>query len=238
MVVFRSYRIFMSLILLLHERGDNIKPLPSVFVIGSSTTLLFGPYLAQMLQGFYTYSRKGDESAQIKAAFKDLDTPLGASAGDSSAVVEYLDTLDRTDFHPDCVLMQVGMHDLKRDAETREPQVSLDVYRKNVESIVEWFSRKQIELIWIKNGPLDESRHNERSKSFHRFEADLDAYNQAAEPILEQNKVAMLNLPEFINNLGPLSDLVKDHIHFKDEIVKLQAAFIAGYLVDRLPAQL
>jgi hypothetical protein len=211
---------------------------PSVFVIGSSATLLFGPYLAQMLQGFYTYSRKGEESDQVKAAFQDLDTPAGASAGDSSAVVDYLDTLDKTDFHPDCVLMAVGMHDLKRDAETHEPQVAMDAYRKNVESIVEWFSRKQIELIWIQNGPLDEKQHNERVKSFHRFEADLEAYNLAVEPFLKQNKVTILDLPGYINNLGPLSDLVKDHTHFKDEIVKLQAAFIAGYLINRLSPQL
>jgi len=220
----------MSLILLLHERGDNIKPLPSVFVIGSSTALLFGPYLAQMLQSFYTYSRKGDEPEQIKAAFGDLDTPLGASAGDSSAVVDYLATLDQTEFSPDCVLLHVGTHDIKRDVKTHEPQVPLEVYRNNVESIVNGFRQKQIELIWIKNGPIDERLHNERSKNFHRFEADLDAYNLAAEPILD--------LPCFMNNLGPLSELLKDHVHYKDEIVKLQAAFIAGYLIDRLRDQL
>ena len=85
-------------------------------MIGSSTTLLFGPHLAQMLQGFYTYSRKGDEPEQIKAALDDLDTPHGASAGDSTAVVDYLTTLGSTDFNPDCVLLHVGTHDIKRDA--------------------------------------------------------------------------------------------------------------------------
>jgi hypothetical protein len=210
----------------------------SVFVIGSSTTLLFGPYLAQMLQGFYTYSRKGEEPDQIRAAFKDLDTPVGASAGDSSAVVEYLTTLDHTEFNPDCVLMHVGTHDIKRDVKTREPQVPQEIYRRTVEAIVDWFSRKQIELIWIQNGPIDEKMHNERSKSFHRFEADLDAYNLAVQPILDQNQVAMLDLPGFMNNLGPLSELLKDHVHYKDEIVKLQAAFIAGYLIRRLSPQL
>ncbi|MFT5369686.1 MAG: hypothetical protein ACI8V2_004664 [Candidatus Latescibacterota bacterium] len=29
-----------------------------------------------------------------------------------------------------------------------------------------------------------------------------------------------------------MDDLLKDHVHYKDEIVKLQAAFIAGYLLN------
>lgn len=207
-------------------------------MIGSSTTLLFGPYLAQMLQGFYTYSRKGEEPDQIRKAFQNLETAVGASAGDSSAVVEYLTTLDHTEFNPDCVLMNVGTHDIKRDVKTHEPQVSPEIYRRNVESIVDWFSLKQIELIWIQNGPIDEKLHNQRSKSFHRFEADMDAYNLAAQPILDRNQVAMLDLPGFVNSLGPLSELLKDHGHYKDEIVKLQAAFITGYLINRLTPSL
>jgi hypothetical protein len=35
--------------------------MPSVLVIGSSTTLLFGPHLERMLRGFCRYSRKGHE---------------------------------------------------------------------------------------------------------------------------------------------------------------------------------
>jgi hypothetical protein len=208
--------------------------LPSVFVIGSSTTLLFGPYLDQMLRGFYTYSRKGSEPDEIRAAFDDLDDPKGASAGDSSSVVAYLNGLDRTkSFKPDSVLMHVGTHDIKRNVETRETQVSLEDYAKNIGAIVDWFARKEIELIWIRNGPIDEALHNERSKRFHRYEADLDAYNKAAEAILEPNQITVLDLPGFINNLGPLGELLKDHVHYKDEVVREQAAFIAGYLIGR-----
>jgi hypothetical protein len=210
-----------------------MSPLPTVFVIGSSTTLLFGPHLAQMLSGFYKYARKGDEPAEIKKALEDLDDPQGASAGDSSMVLDYLRALDPADtFQPDIVLMHVGTHDIKKDVKTQTNQVSLENYRKNVVAIVAWFARKKIKLIWIRNGPIDEVLHNTRSKNFHRFEADLDAYNKAVEPILEAQGVLMLDLPGFMRNLGPLDELLKDHVHYKDETVKLQAAFIAGYLIN------
>ena len=202
-------------------------------MIGSSTTLRFGPHLKRMLSGSFRYSRKGDEPAELRKAFEDLDTPQGASAGDSSMVLDYLKALDRAEsFHPDIVLLHVGAHDIKRDVKTHKAQVPLDTYRRNVEAIVEWFRRKAIRLIWIRNGPLDETLHNARMKGFHRFEADLDAYNGTAEAILERNGVPVMDLPGFMKTLGPMDQLMMDHIHFKDDIVRLQAAFIAGYLMN------
>lgn len=218
------------------ERSFSIpQKLPSVFVIGSSTTLLFGPYLKQMLHGFYTYGRKGEESNEIQKAFEDLDSPQGASAGDSAMVLDYLNVLDQTDvFRPDVVLLHVGTHDIKNDVITKTHQVPLEDYGKNVAAIVDWFARKHIELIWIQNGPIDEKLHNARSKRFHRYEADMDAYNEVAEKTMKQRSVTMLDLPGFMKNLGPLSELLKDHVHYTDDVVKLQAAFIAGFLIDRI----
>ncbi len=207
--------------------------LPRVFVIGSSTTLLFGPYLQQMLAGVYQYARKGDDPAGIQQALHDLNTPQGASAGDSSMVLDYLHTLEPpAAFRPDIVLMHVGAHDIKRPAEGGDPRVPLDRYRHNVTSIAAWFERRQIPLTWIRSGPLDEALHNARSKGFKRFEADLDAYNRAAERILERHAIPILDLPGFTRRLGPLDQLLKDHIHFRDSVVQLQAAFIAGYLMQ------
>ena len=103
-----------------------------------------------------------------------------------------------------------------------------------METIVTWFARKKIEFIWIHNGPIVETLHNARSKSFHRFEADVHAYNEAAEAILEPNHVTMLGLPIFMKNLAPLSELLKDHVHYKGDVVRQQAAFIASYLIGRI----
>ena len=49
--------------------------LPRLFVIGSSATLLWGPYLKQMTSGVFNYSRKGEEGYEINKAFRNLDVP-------------------------------------------------------------------------------------------------------------------------------------------------------------------
>jgi hypothetical protein len=148
-------------------------------------------------------------------------------------VLDYLHALDRAgSFQADIVLIHVGTHDIKKDRHTGKNQVALPDYRKNVAAIIEWFEKKRIKLIWIRNGPLDERLHNKRSKRIQRFEKDLDEYNRAGEVLLARHHVPILDLPGFTRRLGPMNQLLKDHIHFKDEIVKVQAAFIAGYLMN------
>lgn len=186
-----------------------------------------------MLQGVFEYSRKGEEPGEVAAAMKDLDCPRGSSAGNSAMVLEYLRTLARTSFRADVVLMHVGMHDIKRDLRTAAPQVALTDYVRNVEEIVGWFDGRRIPLVWIRSGPLDERLHNARSKGFGRFEKDLAEYNRAAEAVLDQSGVEILDLDGFTLRLGPMDRLLKDHVHFKDEVVRLQAAFLAGWLAGK-----
>ncbi|HCK10813.1 MAG TPA: hypothetical protein DHW45_13125 [Candidatus Latescibacteria bacterium] len=210
--------------------------LPSVFVIGSSLTLAMHPYMQTMCQGRLAYSRKGEEPDEIALALRDLDTPQGAAGGDSSMVLAYLSELEQTDsFHPDIVLLATGGHDLRKNVELGTYQVPIKNFCKNLESIVQWFTARSIKLAWMRIGPLDEKLHNSRAKSFHRYEIDVDAYNQAAEEILKRYTVHILDFPGFTRGLGKLEDIVYDHVHFKDEIVRQQAAYVVGFLEGLAP---
>lgn len=209
--------------------------LPRVFVIGSSTTVLFDPYLRAMLAGTFDYARKGDEAGAMAQALADLDHPRGASAGDSAMVVAYLRALERAgDFHADIVLMHVGLHDIKRDPATNRNRVSLADYRANCETIARWFVDRNIRLIWLRGGPLDETIHNARSGAFKRYEADHAAYTAAAEAVMAAHGVEVLDLAGFTRSLAPPEELFKDHIHLHDPYVRQQAAFVAGFLVGAL----
>jgi len=211
--------------------------LPTVFVIGSSTTVLIDPHLERMLSGVYVYSRKGREGPEVQKVLRDLDAPHGVGAGDSSMVLDYLSALDGAEtFHPDVVLLHVGFHDIRKDPESGELQVPLQRSRTNVEEIVSWFNRRKIRLVWMRPGPLDEELHNERCPDMHRFEADLRAFNDAAEVVLKRSGIPVLDLAGFTERLGPMDRLLKDHVHFTDEVSKLQAAFIAGYLTASMKA--
>jgi len=207
------------------------QPLPRLFVIGSSTTLLFGPYLKAMVAGEYHYARKGDESEQIKLAMANLDVPSGASAGDSNRVLAYLRSLEPSGgLAADVVLIQVGAHDIKRSRSTGQVQVPLDDYCRNVEAIADWLIQRGIATHWLSSGPLDEKIHNAACAAFERREQDMNDYNAALQAILNRKGIPILDLAGYTLRLGPLSETLKDHIHFKDPIVQLQAAYIAGYL--------
>ncbi|HEY5523994.1 MAG TPA: SGNH/GDSL hydrolase family protein, partial [Clostridium sp.] len=58
----------------------------TVFVIGDSISLHYGPYLEKMIKDKYNYRRK----IKIEDALIDLDKPVGANSGDSGMVLEYI----------------------------------------------------------------------------------------------------------------------------------------------------
>lgn len=212
--------------------SNDSDALPQVFVIGSSTTLLFGPHLKQMLEGVYRYSRKGDEPAMLNQAFADLDVPSGASAGNSDRIVRYLKVLECDEtFRPDVVLIHVGFHDIMRDKATGVIGVSIEAYRENVATINSWFKSRGIRLVWMTCGPLDEDIHNGGGRSKQRFNADMQACNEVVSQAAAEGNVELLDLAGFTSRLAPPAELFKDHVHVHEAYSKLQAAFIAGYLM-------
>ena len=54
----------------------------SVFVVGDSISIQYGPFLEQMLSGRIAYARKGSEDATMAEALRNLDIPVGANGGD------------------------------------------------------------------------------------------------------------------------------------------------------------
>lgn len=57
-----------------------------LFVIGDSASIHYGPYLKKMTEDKFQYDRKRGE----EQALMDLDKPIGANAGDSRMLLEYL----------------------------------------------------------------------------------------------------------------------------------------------------
>ena len=62
----------------------------------------------------------------------------------------------------------------------------------------------------------------------HRYEADLDMYNQAADRIMRDCEVPVIDLFGFTGQLGDIQNLLCDHVHFADWVRKLQGAYLAG----------
>lgn len=197
-----------------------------IYVIGDSISIQYGPHLEAYLAGVMEYSRKeGEEEALL-----NLDNPQGANGGDSSRVLSFLTSMaESRGCDADLLILNCGLHDIKTDPETGLPQVSIEDYRGNLKAIVRLAESMKSRLVWIRTTPCDERVHNREGMDFHRFSADCDAYNHAADQIMASAGVPVIDLHTFTLNLG--EDLYRDHAHFHEHVCEKQAAFIAGWLM-------
>jgi len=222
-----TFKILTAIIISFGLLSSRIqRDLHSVFVIGDSISIQYGPYLEQFLQGFWAYDRKRDDG-QSSA---NLDNPAGANGGDSGMVLDYvIIRLKDPNFKPDVLVLNCGLHDIKTPVGTTQKQVPLETYKSNLIQIHDLLTMRGINLVWVRTTPVDDEQHNSRQQSFHRFASDVDAYNEAADAIFNAREIPIVDLYQFTKNLG--ADTFIDHVHYGEEVRAKQAAFIAGFLV-------
>ena len=219
-------RLFLVLCILLSFGFSVKEKQPSVFVIGDSISMQYGPFLQDQLKGFLDYDRKKDNGR----GERNLDNPEGANGGDSRMVLEYLELKQKDPaFKPDILLLNCGLHDIKRNAQTSVIQIDEVQYRQNLEAIYKIAKKRNIQVVWVRTTPVVDERHNTRSKVFHRFAKDVDTYNAIADDVFSKKNVPVIDLYQFTLNLG--DDSYIDHVHYNQSVRGLQAAFIAGSLL-------
>lgn len=149
-------------------------------------------------------------------------------------VLEYLKLKapDKT-FQPDVLLLNCGLHDIKRNAETNAIQVDSISYRQNLEAICQLLKKRNIRLIWMRTTSVEDERHNARSKAFKRYARDLDTFNAIADEVMHKHSVPIIDLYTFTKSLG--SEHFVDHVHYDDSAMQMQGAYIAGFLQGQIP---
>ena len=221
---------------------------PGLFILGDSISIDYGPFLERMLAGRFSCDRKGsellaDESPGQKPerqhilqrlATLDRQSPA-LNGGDSNAVLAYLQAMSAYQL-PDrpFLLFNCGLHDLRLDSQTRAYHVEPEDYSSNLEEIIRLASTVGRRVIWVRTTPVADTRHQRLNPGFQRFNADVIAYNDIADA--QMNKAGIPNIDLYNFTLGlcdtpeGLEDLYIDHVHFTEEIRRLQAAYIAGWL--------
>ncbi|MCF7854021.1 MAG: SGNH/GDSL hydrolase family protein [Candidatus Pacebacteria bacterium] len=195
--------------------------LPELFVIGDSISIGYGPSLESMVHGVFQYGRKGGA----------LD-PLGdvVQGGDSARVLDYLKQLhEKRTFHPDVLLVNCGLHDLKTDRESGEKQIPIGMYERNLCEIARTAAQLCGSMIWVRTTPVLFARHR-KVKTFDRYEADVDSYNTVADNVMAAEGIMSADLFTFTVKLGVAEALKEDGVHFRPVASRLQAAYLAGYL--------
>lgn len=201
----------------------------SVYVIGDSISIQYGPYLRNMLTGAFGYDRKRGEDQ----ALADLDQPVGANGGDSLRVLDYLRIERAKGTVYDILLLNCGLHDINTDASNGKKQIAPEAYRDNLEQLLELAQRMANVVVWVRTTDADAEIHNTPDRALHRFHDDVLLYNETADAICRHRGISRIDLYRFTRSFG--REAFCDHVHYKDEIRQLQAAYIAGYLFASFP---
>jgi len=200
----------------------------NIFVLGDSISIHYGPYLKELLGDEFLYDRKRG----LHHALKDLENPVGANGGDSRQVLEYLEDEYQMGTRYDVLLVNCGLHDIRRHLDKKEIQVPISEYAENIARVVKLGKDMSDVMIWINTTPVINEIHNTRSDKMHRFRSDLMAYRSAARWIMAEENVPIINLHDFTEAFG--SDAFIDHVHFIEDIRRKQAAFIKKALLGIL----
>jgi len=214
----------MALILIFGLLSFNQSHIKKLLVIGDSISLGYGPDLKSMLVNEFEYTTKN-----ANADAGNLDFPTGPNGGDSRMVLAYLRTLKGDkNFHADLLLLNCGLHDVKTDRKTNKIVIDSEHYANNLDSIFRLLRKMKLPIIWVRTTPVNDSIHNSKNVGFYRYNKDVLRYNEIADSICRRHKVLVVDLYSFTDQF-PVSAYA-DHVHYKPEFAKLQAAYIAGYI--------
>jgi len=194
-----------------------------VFVIGDSISVQYFPHLRRFLEGVCSVARKEDGECPGEGVRP------GTNNGNSAMVLAYVQWLRHVgDFSPDVVLLNCGLWDVKTDPRTGAKEVPIDAYQVNLQQITAILAEMGVLTAWMRTTPVDEAIHNRISQGFHRFGADVHAYNAAADAIMRALGIPVIDLHLVTGRLGAPEEIFCDHVHFTEEVREKQALFLAG----------
>lgn len=204
---------------------ERYKALKKVLLIGDSIRLDYGPYVEEYISPeIQLFGKPG-----IESAYRDLDTPAGGNGGDSGMVFEYVNSLSKSrKLNFDYFVFNCGLHDIKRDKVTKKLQIGETEYERNLKYIFDIMKVNSVKAFFINTTPADIARYP-ADFSFVRYNEDVIRYNEIAESVMKKEKVGILDLYSFTLSLGLTGDdLFRDHTHFQEYVIKMQAAYVAG----------
>ena len=207
----------------------------TVYSLGDSISVQYGTYLQEALgSGYSVMRRSGDKEAQ-----RDLNVASGSNSGDSRRLREYVEArVAIGNFHPGLVIMNCGLHDIKRVSESGEPEISETEYRENLRRIARALKGARIPAAWINTTHSCDAIHNGALfPGFFRFSADVETYNRSAAEVMAEACVPVIDLNGFTRSLGADQELFCDHVHFRDGVRREQARFLAAWIKGRFPAK-
>jgi isoamyl acetate esterase len=140
---------------------------------------------------------------------------------------------------PDVLHINCGLHDLKTIArDERENLVSLIEYRRNVGRILRLTQTlTRAKILWATTTPVNEERIRKSRTSpgdFRRYEADVIAYNAAAQEEARGRGVTISDLYANVMAAGRDNNLTADGVHFTKEAYTMLGKAVADAILPLL----
>lgn len=199
----------------------------NIFLIGDSISLDYGEFINGFVDGdINVYGKPG-----VDEAYENLDIPVAGNGGDSRMVLSYLNEIKNTPLmNCEYFFFNCGLHDIKHDKKTGEIQVPIDEYIKNLHGIIDFMQQYNKPTVFINTTPAATERYTPEF-DFYRITEDVPVYNKAAEKVMNERNIPIVDLYAFTKALKlEGDDLFRDHTHFCNDVRKLHASFIAGYI--------
>ena len=202
---------------------------PSVFVLGDSISLGYGPFLEKMIGSQFSYSRKTGAEPQVKDSKEwGVAHPNGGHSTSEKSYIELMTTDPK--WRPDVMILNAGIHDLTTmDPVTQVKQIPLNLYIQNLSAVLDIMARRKVQVIWVNTTAVNEDYYREHKMDVKHYNADVDEFNAAAAKLMAQRGVPVIDLHAFTQSLGG-KEVFADMCHFTETTERLQAAYIAGYL--------
>ena len=197
----------------------------NILLVGDSICIDYCKYLRKYLKKDIELKTKSG----VAEAYKNLDIATGANGGDSERVLTYVKDLESKHIlNFDFFFFNCGLHDIKRNGKNGNYQVDIKSYKKNLQSIIDVMKKHKVQVYFITTTMADRSRYPDGS-DFVRYNEDVLEYNKAAVDLMKKNRIGIVDLYSFTNSLELQGDdLFRDHTHFQQEVIMLQAAYLAG----------
>jgi len=185
-----------------------------LLVIGDSISIGYTPHLRRHLDGQFDVTRCEGNGWDSKNVLGRLEDYL-AGAGDVAMI-----------------LVNCGLHDIRRDRGGDGCQVPLADYRWNVRAILDRLIAAAPTVVWVRTTPVDDGRHEATHDKFDRLSADVDAYNAVADALAKAAGVPVIDLHQAVIDADTDTCIRNDGVHMTDDGYGLLGDYIAKAVRD------
>lgn len=141
------------------------------------------------------------------------------------------------DLKPDVLHLNCGLHDVKTvSPRRRDLVVPLEFYRRNLDLLFDElrFALPDARLIFATTTPVIEPVTASAGRIFHRYNADIEAINDAARAVAARHHVAINDLCKLVTERGPETMINADGVHFDEQNSRILGAAVANSIRQTL----